>query len=148
MGRMAQAARRRTRQSQPVARADAATVLVVDDDAAFRALLRQLLEDEGFEVLAEAVNGAEAIELAAVLRPDVITMDLEMPVRNGVEATAAICADGCATVVIVSGSTSSERLGDALEAGARWHVPKRVVAEQLPFAVAALARARHHLTLR
>jgi DNA-binding NarL/FixJ family response regulator len=98
-----------------------------------RVLLREVVEQAGFCVLAEAVNGAEGIALARGLRPDVITMDLEMPRVNGVEATWALCGGGdCPPIVIVSGSQSSELLGAALAAGARWHVAKRDVVDQLP----------------
>jgi two-component system chemotaxis response regulator CheY len=122
--------------------------LIVDDDAAFRVLLRHLLEGNGFKVVGEAENGAEAVRLAGELMPDVVTMDLEMPVVNGFEATQAICANGGPAVVIVSGSMSSENLGEALQAGARWHVPKRDVGEDLPPVVTALARTHHYLAVR
>lgn len=126
-----------------MARGDAAaTVLIVDDDAPFRALIRHLVEAAGYDVVGEASNGAEAIRLAAELEPDLITMDLEMPVTSGVEATAAITERGSPSIVVVSGSLSSEQLGDALAAGARWHVPKREVAEQLLPVLAAMARVR------
>ena len=59
---------------------------------------------------------------------------------NGVEATRAICTTGCCPVVIVSGSQSSELLGDAMTAGARWHVAKRDVEEQLLPVLHALLR--------
>lgn len=125
-----------------MARGDAAaTVLIVDDDAPFRTLIRHLVEAAGYEVVGEASDGAEAIRLAAELEPDLITMDLEMPVANGVEATATISEQG-SSVVVVSGSLSSEQLGDVLAAGARWHVPKRDVAEQLLPVLAAMARVR------
>lgn len=74
-------------------------------------------------------------------------MDLDMPLMNGVEAISEICGEDCGSIIVVSGSTSSELLGDALEAGARWHVAKRDVAEHLPPAVAAVTRARHRLTV-
>lgn len=117
-----------------------ARVLIVDDDAGVRTLLRALIEAGGLTVVAEATNGAESVVLYERLEPDAVTMDLEMPVMNGVEATRAICASGCCPVVIVSGSHSSELLGDAMTAGARWHVAKRDVDEQLVPVLHALLR--------
>jgi DNA-binding NarL/FixJ family response regulator len=66
-------------------------VLLVDDSAAVRRIVRILLEDNtGFEVCGEAENGREGIEKAQELRPDLIVMDLTMPVMNGMDATRAI----------------------------------------------------------
>ena len=66
-------------------------VLLVDDSAAARRIVRVLLEDNtGFEVCGEAENGREGIEKAQELRPDLIVMDLLMPVMNGMDATRAI----------------------------------------------------------
>ncbi len=113
-------------------------VLVVDDDAAFRSFLRTTLLAAGFQVVGEARNGAEGVRLAAELAPDVITMDLEMPVLNGVAATAELSRRGGPPVVIVSGSRSSDHLGDALRAGARWHLAKRDAGDQLVAVLTAL----------
>jgi CheY-like chemotaxis protein len=106
-------------------------ILIVDDDRAFRLLLRNLLQGAGLAVVGEAADGAEAVELAERLRPTAISMDLEMPVRDGVAATREICSRGSPTVVILSGSQSSEQVAAAMEAGARWHVAKRDVGDQL-----------------
>jgi CheY-like chemotaxis protein len=114
------------------------TVLIVDDDAPIRMLIRHVLEEAGYTVVGEAANGMEGIERAAELQPDVITMDLDMPVLDGATATERLCADGCAPIVIVSGSESSELVGRALAGGARWHVAKRDLVTQLPRVVAAL----------
>lgn len=121
------------------------SVLIVDDDAAFRALLREVVEEAGFRVVAEASDGAEAVRLARDVRPDVITMDIELPTMNGPAATAAIRAGGSvATIVVVSGSTSSDLLAATLESGARWHVAKRDVATQLPAILESLLRHAAH----
>jgi CheY-like chemotaxis protein len=114
------------------------TILIVDDDASVRTLIRHVLEGAGYTVVGEASNGAEGVERVRELSPDLVTMDLEMPVLNGVGATEQICASGCPPVVIVSGSGSSNLIGAALAAGARWHVAKRDVVTQLPNVVAAL----------
>jgi CheY-like chemotaxis protein len=117
-----------------------ARVLIVDDDAGIRTLLRALLVAGGLSVAAEATNGAEAVALYEELHPDAVTMDLDMPVMNGVAAVRAICTSGCCPVVIVSGSQSSDLLSDALTAGARWHVAKRDADSQLVPVLHALLR--------
>ena len=115
-------------------------MLIADDDVGSRVLLRQVLERAGFVVAGEATNGAEAVRMANELQPDAITMDLEMPVMDGAAATRAICLNGSAPVivVIVSGLQSKERIAAALEAGARSHVTKRDVVEELPQVLRAL----------
>ena len=69
-------------------------LLVVDDQALVRAGFRKLLEGvDGFEVVAEAADGAEAVDLARLWHPDVILMDVRMPVLDGIEATRRILAE-------------------------------------------------------
>ncbi len=91
-------------------------VLIVDDDADFRRWLRDSLSiEERFEIIGEAKNGAEAVALAGELTPDLVLMDISMPVMNGLDATAEInatCPD--TIIVIVSGLND----GDAKAAGA------------------------------
>lgn len=114
-------------------------VVIVDDEERLRRLLREIVESAGFEVVGEAEDGADGARVVAELAPDVVTMDLEMPVRNGAEATAEICAaEQHPVVVIVSGSDSSELVGRALAAGARWHVAKKDAVDQLPVVLEAL----------
>jgi len=61
------------------------TILIVDDHAGFRASARSLLECAGFRVVGEAANGAEAVALAAALRPEVVLLDVQLPDLNGFE---------------------------------------------------------------
>ncbi|MFO7597458.1 MAG: chemotaxis-specific protein-glutamate methyltransferase CheB [Desulfocurvibacter africanus] len=96
-------------------------VLIVDDSSSVREFLRNILSDGGFEVAGEAADGAEAVELAARLRPDVITMDISLPVMDGFAATRAIMASTPTPIVIVSGQWAPEEVAktfDALGAGA------------------------------
>jgi AmiR/NasT family two-component response regulator len=65
-------------------------VVIVEDDARFAAALTALLESEGLTVVGYGTNGAEGVELARAARPSVVTMDLEMPIMDGVEATKEI----------------------------------------------------------
>ncbi len=74
--------------------ADALRVLVVDDLGFMRIALRQIVETDGdMRVVGEARNGEEAVSLARELKPDVVTMDIEMPVMDGIEATRQILAE-------------------------------------------------------
>src|SRR5215470_7940261 len=78
-------------------------VLVVDDSASFRAALAQALaSDPDIEVVGQAADGKNAIEMAARLRPDVITMDVMMPVLDGIEASKLILAQRPVPIVLMS----------------------------------------------
>jgi DNA-binding NarL/FixJ family response regulator len=94
-------------------------VLVVDDNAAIRqALCRLLTSEEDFEVCGEAENGQEAIEKARALHPDLIVMDLSMPVMNGIDATRTV-RTLMPTVPVIMFSEYSDLLSEqeALSAG-------------------------------
>jgi len=75
-------------------------ILVVDDFAPWRSMMRSQLAYSGFQVLAEASNGREGIEKAAQLHPDVVVLDLEMPILNGLEAAPTILQVSPSTKVI------------------------------------------------
>ncbi|MGH9940905.1 MAG: response regulator [Pyrinomonadaceae bacterium] len=95
------------------------TVLLVEDYDDTREFMRMLLEMKGFRVF-EAVNGKEAVALAPQIKPDLILMDLEMPVLNGYEATRqirAIPAMRDVPVIAVSAHCSGELQNEALAAG-------------------------------
>ncbi len=103
-------------------------VLVVDDSGFFRRRLKEILgSDTRLEVVGEAANGAEAIEMAAKLKPSVITMDIEMPVMDGITATRHIMqATPCAILMFSSLTTDgAKETLDALDAGAIDYLPKR-----------------------
>jgi two-component system chemotaxis response regulator CheB len=97
-------------------------VLVADDSPAARMLIRGILEaDPGVEVVGQAADGLEAVNLAGRLAPDVITMDVDMPGVDGLEATRRIMASAPRPIVLVSGAFPPDQLGNsflALEAGA------------------------------
>lgn len=94
-------------------------VVIADDSSMARGLLRFLIEQEDdIEVIAEAVNGKQAVELAARLLPDVITMDLEMPVMNGLEAIDTIMHNKAIPILVVSSTADAEKSLQAISMGA------------------------------
>lgn len=102
----------------------ASRVLIVDDSAFMRNLLKQLLEGE-HEVVGEAENGVEAVELYREHAPDIVTMDVVMPIRNGIDATAEIKQmDGSATVIMCTSVGQEEKMREAVEAGADGYITK------------------------
>lgn len=103
-------------------------VLVVDDSGFFRRRLKEMLNNDArLEVIGEAVNGAEAIEMSAKLKPNVIIMDVEMPVMDGIAATRRIMqVNPCPILMFSSLTTDGARATlDALDAGAVDYLPKR-----------------------
>lgn len=117
-------------------------VLLVDDQALVRSGFRTILETEpGITVVGEAEDGAEGVELARKLTPDVICMDIEMPVLNGIEATRQIVEteDPRPAILILTTFGHDEYLFDALAAGASGFLLKTARAEQLIDAINTLA---------
>jgi DNA-binding NarL/FixJ family response regulator len=111
------------------------TVLVVDDQDLVRNGLRMILELGGVEVVGEASDGRQAVAAAEELRPDVVLMDLRMPVMDGVEATRRITADGTAKVLALTTFDADEHVAEAIGAGAVGYLLKDVTSEGLLDAV-------------
>jgi two-component system, chemotaxis family, protein-glutamate methylesterase/glutaminase len=129
-------------------------VLVVDDSAFMRAALRRSIEvDPRFKVIDTAADGRQAIEKALRLQPDVVTLDVEMPVMNGIEALKVLVARSTIPVIMVSAVTDSgaKVTMDALELGAVDFIPKakgaELIHEKLLAAVSANP-ARRGMTMR
>lgn len=102
-------------------------LLLADDHALFRSSLRSLAETRGLEVVGEASNGRQAIELALRLKPDLVLMDLSMPVLNGIEATRELAAAMPEVkVVVLTASMEDEDLIEALRAGAHGYLLKNL----------------------
>ena len=94
-------------------------VLLVDDSRLVRDMLREILQQEsGIEVVGEAVNGREAIEKARLLKPNLITLDLEMPVMSGMDAITAIMCDKAVPILVVSGVADAQKAYEAVRRGA------------------------------
>ena len=103
-------------------------VLVVDDSSFFRRRVSEIVsKDPDLEVIGTAVNGADAVKLAAELKPQVITMDIEMPLLNGIEAVKQIMARAPTSILMFSSLThqGANATLEALEAGALDFLPKK-----------------------
>lgn len=112
-------------------------VVIVEDQTLMRHGLRTILElEDGFEVVGEAANGQEGVERATALHPDVVLMDVQMPVMNGVEATRAIAQALPATrVIILTTFDYDEYVFDGIKAGARGYLLKDTPATELLAAI-------------
>ena len=100
-------------------------VLIVDDTVFTRSLIRDIFTAAGFEVVGEAANGVEAVERFRELRPDLVTMDIVMPFKSGIEATREIVREDRAALVVMCSALGQESLVmEAIEAGATDFVVK------------------------
>ena len=100
-------------------------VLIVDDAAFMRMLLKDIISKAGFEVVGEASNGKEAVEKYKELKPDIVTMDITMPEMNGIEAVKEIKKiDPNAKIIMVSAMGQQAMVIEAIQAGARDFIVK------------------------
>lgn len=115
-------------------------VLLVDDQALVRSGFSLILSvEDDFEVVGEAGDGATAIELTRTLRPDIVLMDVQMPVMDGIEATRRIVAEDLAKVLVLTTFDHDEYVFDGLAAGASGFLLKNSDAEHLVEAVRTVA---------
>lgn len=119
-------------------------VLIADDHAVVRKGMRELLEDEpDIEVVGEAADGQQAVDLTLTLQPDVVLMDVRMPVLTGVEATRRIHADAPAIHILVLSAYDDPPYARALlEAGAHGYILKTATAADIIAAVREVVRGR------
>jgi DNA-binding NarL/FixJ family response regulator len=122
-------------------------VLIADDHAVVRTGLRQVLETaDDIELVGEAADGAEAVQLCREREPQVVLMDLSMPVLDGIEATRlATAADASVRVVVLTSFSDRERILQALDAGAVGYLLKDADHEELLSGVRAAARGESPL---
>lgn len=100
-------------------------VLIADDTEFFRAALKDILQGAGFEVVGEAADGAEALRLAGELRPDLVILDVVMPVKNGLEAAKAISALALPLKIVMCTSLGYEPIvEEAIRSGASGYIIK------------------------
>ncbi len=109
-----------------------AKVLIVDDAAFMRMMIKDILEKNGFEVIGEANNGIKAVELYKAEKPDVVTMDITMPDMDGIEAVKAIKAfDPTAKIIMCSAMGQQSMVMDAIRAGAKDFIVKPFQADRV-----------------
>jgi DNA-binding NarL/FixJ family response regulator len=122
-------------------------ILIADDHALFRDSLKSLLESHDIDVVAEAKNGQEAVELTWDCKPDVVLMDLMMPVMDGLEATKRIAAElPDVKVVILTASDDDNNLFEAIKSGAKGYLLKDLESSQFFSLLEGVGRGEPALT--
>jgi len=99
-------------------------VLIAEDEALIRLDLAEMLREEGYEVVGEAGDGQEAVELAERLNPDLVIMDVKMPRRDGIDAAAEIAQKRIAPIVVLTAFSQRELVERARDAGAMAYLVK------------------------
>ena len=124
------------------------TVVIVDDDDIVRIGLKTLLHDiGGYEVVGEATNGREAVQLARRLTPSLVIIDVGMPTMNGIDATKRIKSMVPDTKIIaLSVHDDSRFVTQMLDAGAIGYLPKQGAVEELPFALKTINSGNTYLS--
>lgn len=108
-------------------------ILLVDDDQPFRFVMKTMLETHGFDVVGEAEDGAKAEQAYVDLKPDLVLLDVSMPVKNGVDALKSIMqGDPRACVVMLTSMGQVDMMDDAITAGAKDFIRKDSNIEDVP----------------
>ncbi|HZX46205.1 MAG TPA: response regulator [Clostridia bacterium] len=111
-------------------------VLIVDDAAFMRMMIKDILSKNGYQVVGEAENGIKAVEKYAELKPDLVIMDITMPEMDGIEAVKRIRAvDSGATIVMCSAMGQQAMVIEAIQAGAKDFIVKPFQPERVLEAV-------------
>jgi DNA-binding NarL/FixJ family response regulator len=122
-------------------------VLLADDHGVVREGLKVLLERAGFQVVAEASDGREALTKALALRPDVAVIDVTMPLLNGIDVTRALRKEGLQTkVILLTFHTERQYVVAALEAGVSGYVVKTQASADLVRALLEIGRGRSYVS--
>lgn len=107
-------------------------ILIVDDSSFIILVCRQILEKSGYEVIADSYDGIDAVEKACLLKPDIILMDIALPLQNGIEATKKILQALPNTKILAMSAVNEDWLKDkAIEAGCYAFLAKPFDPEQL-----------------
>lgn len=122
-------------------------ILLVDDQRLIRCALTMLLDvDSSFHVVGEAENGEDAVRQAEAMQPDVVLMDIHMPIMDGIEATRAICDRvPDAKVLVLTVDDDDRDLAKALKAGAAGYLLKNTPPDELAIAIQAVRKGYMHL---
>ncbi len=118
------------------------TIVIAEDEAIIRLDLRELLEEEGYQVVGEAGRGDQAVELARSLRPDLVILDVKMPGMDGIEAARQITSEGVCAVLMLTAFSQREVVEQARDAGAVAYLVKPFQKQDLVPAI-ELATARY-----
>ncbi len=118
------------------------TIVIAEDEAIIRLDLRELLEEEGYQVVGEAGRGDQAVELARNLRPDLVILDVKMPGMDGIEAARQITSEGVCAVLMLTAFSQREVVEQARDAGAVAYLVKPFQKQDLVPAI-ELATARY-----
>ena len=126
------------------------TVVIVDDSESERKILKGFLEADGvYEVVAEGVNGDEAVNICRTKRPDLLLMDVKMPGKGGIEAAEEISRTCPTPIVLLTASDDEETVKKAVEAGVMGYLLKPVRPEELAPAIElSLSRFLEIITLK
>ena len=112
------------KQAGDSAPAAAHRVLVAEDDSLIRMDLIEMLREEGYDVVGEAPNGQVAVDLTVQLKPDLVIMDIKMPIRDGIDAATEIAAKRLAPVVMLTAFSQRDFIEKARDAGAMAYLVK------------------------
>lgn len=116
-------------------------ILIADDESIIRMNMREMLAQQGYEVIAEAADGRSAIDLAEKTRPDLVLLDIKMPDMDGLEAARVIVSRSLAPVVLLTAYSDDDLVADARAAGVSGYLVKPIRETELaPVIEIALAR--------
>ena len=116
-------------------------VVIAEDEALIRLDLAEMLREEGYQVVGEAGDGQEAVDLAESLQPDLVIMDVKMPRRDGIDAAAEIAAKRIAPVVLLTAFSQRDLVEKARDAGAMAYLVKPFsISDLVPAIEVALSR--------
>ncbi len=114
-------------------------ILITDDALFMRVTLKNILTQNGYEVVGEATNGAEAVDLYNSLKPDLVTMDITMPEMDGISALKAIkAADPGAVIVMCTAMGQKNMVVEAIQSGAKDFIVKPFQPERVLDAIGKL----------
>lgn len=123
------------------------TFVIADDHPVIRISVRSILEDEGFQVLAEAADGPEAVRLCRACKPDLVILDFSMPGLNGIEAAREIKRDYPASrIILLTMQPLDGCLLQGLRAGVMGYVSKKYAASGLLKAIDAVCRGETYMS--
>lgn len=110
-------------------------IAIIDDNASERLVLKGLVQDSGYNIIAEGSNGAEAVEICRTKSPDLVIMDVKMPIKEGIEAAYEISQTCPTPVILLTARDDEDTIRRAAEAGVMGYLVKPVRQEELAPAI-------------